>query len=250
MRSFKCSNGTRAEAIQWLESFRKWIRSVALFIKLAKIDSHIYLSPFNWDSYFSTPFRDTALESGDGSKLKLCPVQVSHFLRRLGNQKEEGLEEGRTKMSLQFTPNQKTNEVQRNSAPVKMENRRPLPTYQRSITSHSGSPGSPSVLKDLDQVLEQSSPYSRNSPDEYNLNNYISRNSLSSSSCGGGSDYESRDRVDSFPKLDPTSIPKILRRNNSFSECTLDGREQRVLVIYTGGTIGMTRTARGGKTSF
>jgi len=46
-------------------------------------------------------------------------------------------------------------------------------------------------------------------------------------------------------QIDPSSIPTVLRRNASFDSCVLQRNERRVLVIYTGGTIGMVRSARG-----
>jgi L-asparaginase type I len=45
--------------------------------------------------------------------------------------------------------------------------------------------------------------------------------------------------------IDPTAIPNVLRKNTSFEGCILNKNERRVLVIYTGGTIGMTRSSRG-----
>ena len=48
------------------------------------------------------------------------------------------------------------------------------------------------------------------------------------------------------PQIDPSSIPTVLRRNTSFDSCVLQKNERRVLVIYTGGTIGMVRSPRGG----
>lgn len=42
------------------------------------------------------------------------------------------------------------------------------------------------------------------------------------------------------------SSPTILQANSSFDSCILQKNERRVLVIYTGGTIGMVRSHRGG----
>jgi len=46
--------------------------------------------------------------------------------------------------------------------------------------------------------------------------------------------------------LDFSTIPTVLKRNNSFSTCVLQRNERRVLVLYTGGTIGMTKSSKGG----
>jgi hypothetical protein len=50
--------------------------------------------------------------------------------------------------------------------------------------------------------------------------------------------------------LDEASIPKVLRRNSSFENIYLSKNERRVCVIYTGGTIGMVRSPRGGMIIF
>jgi hypothetical protein len=48
------------------------------------------------------------------------------------------------------------------------------------------------------------------------------------------------------PRIDPNSVPKVLRRNSSYENIYLGRNERRVCVIYTGGTIGMVRSPRGG----
>ena len=60
------------------------------------------------------------------------------------------------------------------------------------------------------------------------------------------SDHESRPLN---PTLDPSYEPKILRKNNSISRAESSGSlvdESKVLVLYTGGTIGMMRSFKGG----
>ena len=49
--------------------------------------------------------------------------------------------------------------------------------------------------------------------------------------------------------LDPSYEPKILRKNKSISRAESSGslvNESKVLVLYTGGTIGMMRSTKGG----
>lgn len=56
-----------------------------------------------------------------------------------------------------------------------------------------------------------------------------------------------RDRLNSI--LDPSYAPKILRKNKSISRAESSGslvNESKVLVLYTGGTIGMMRSSKGG----
>ncbi len=47
-------------------------------------------------------------------------------------------------------------------------------------------------------------------------------------------------------KIDPNSVPKVLRRSSSYENIFLGRNERRVCVIYTGGTIGMCRSKIGG----
>lgn len=51
-------------------------------------------------------------------------------------------------------------------------------------------------------------------------------------------------------RIDPNSVPKVLRRNSSYENIFLGRNERRVCVIYTGGTIGMVRSPRGGNYSY
>ena len=50
------------------------------------------------------------------------------------------------------------------------------------------------------------------------------------------------------PPIDATHVPKKLLRNSSIEECTKAEakNESKVLVLYTGGTIGMMRNEKGG----
>ncbi|CAG7835831.1 unnamed protein product, partial [Allacma fusca] len=52
----------------------------------------------------------------------------------------------------------------------------------------------------------------------------------------------------SMEQLDPTTLRGTLRRNESFDRCFFQPHERKVLVIYTGGTIGMVRSKRGALT--
>ena len=49
-------------------------------------------------------------------------------------------------------------------------------------------------------------------------------------------------------QIDPTTLRGTLRRNESFDRCYFQPNERKVLVIYTGGTIGMVRSKRGALT--
>lgn len=53
------------------------------------------------------------------------------------------------------------------------------------------------------------------------------------------------------PIIDDSFEPKVLRKNNSIvrteSRGSLTSKESKVLVIYTGGTIGMVKNLKGGK---
>ena len=60
-------------------------------------------------------------------------------------------------------------------------------------------------------------------------------------------DCGDRDRLNEV--LDPSYAPKILRKNKSISRAESSGslvNESKVLVLYTGGTIGMMRSTKGG----
>ena len=89
-----------------------------------------------------------------------------------------------------------------------------------------------------------------NSPIENKFEKAIKQKESKNSRSQSITSDEVLESVDQIPneltQIDPTSIPKILRRNTSFSGCILDKSERRVLVIYTGGTIGMIRSTRGG----
>lgn len=60
------------------------------------------------------------------------------------------------------------------------------------------------------------------------------------------------DRMNPKPakqSIDPSFQPKVLRKNNSITRTESVGslvKESKVLVIYTGGTIGMVKNAQGG----
>lgn len=50
--------------------------------------------------------------------------------------------------------------------------------------------------------------------------------------------------------IDPSFEPKVVRKNNSITRTESTGSlvlESKVLVIYTGGTIGMCKNGKGGK---
>ena len=178
------------------------------------------------------------------SKLKLCPEQLSHFLRRLSSNRKE---EERIKEKMAYAEGihpslSSPNLIHNNNGSFKIENRRPFPTYKSSSII----PSSTVNLKEVEKALDESGIMYCNGGglNGSNLNNL--NGDSQDGSNGGGFDSESRDRLNSFPRIDPTSIPRVLRRNSSFNDCFLDRSERRVLVIYTGGTIGMTRSSGGG----
>jgi len=132
---------------------------------------------------------------------------------------------------------------------MKLEEKTPLPKYQSSRLIQGSSSAPPPRSGPEPEIQENGS---REASSNGTTKNHHVPNGLNHFQNGNGaseqdsSEQETRDRLNSFPRIDPTSIPRMLRRNTSFSDCILDRNERRVLVIYTGGTIGMVRSIRGG----
>lgn len=89
---------------------------------------------------------------------------------------------------------------------------------------------------------------------EFDLNSNEDSNNNSDSNSNESSatkdDFKPRK---SITTIDPHYAPKILRKNNSISRVESLGslaNESKVLVLYTGGTIGMVKTRKGGKKGF
>lgn len=100
------------------------------------------------------------------------------------------------------------------------------------------------------ETSESEFEFDLNSNEDSNNNSDSNSNESSSTTKNN---FNPRKERGSITTIDPHYAPKILRKNNSISRVESLGslaNESKVLVLYTGGTIGMVKTRKGGEKDF